>query len=130
MGDLGRVDPAGRLWFYGRKSQRICYTDKTFFTIPVEAVFNQHADVIRSALIGLDKGDGKGKIPVICVEVRKNKKRKIYLQDELRAMAKEYDITGTIEEFHFYRKFPVDPRHNAKIYREELTRRTHNKLSI
>jgi len=34
MGDLGYFDDLGRLWFCGRKSQRVILHDKTLFTIP------------------------------------------------------------------------------------------------
>ncbi|MCK4748595.1 MAG: AMP-binding protein [Bacteroidales bacterium] len=128
-GDLGRMDKEGRLWFYGRKSQRVVARNKTYYTIPVEAVFNKHPDVSRSALVGVEKDRGSGKTPVICVESGKSKKREIYLQEELISMAREHDITGEIQEFLFHRNFPVDPRHNAKIYREELTRWANNILS-
>ncbi|GIT64721.1 MAG: hypothetical protein Ct9H300mP23_03480 [Nitrospinota bacterium] len=42
-----------RLWFYGRKNQRVITGVKTLFTIPCEAIFNQHPDVKRSALVGI-----------------------------------------------------------------------------
>src|SRR5690606_32828036 len=52
MGDLGYLDADGRIWFCGRKSQRVVTRDGTFFTIPCEGVFNAHPDVFRSALVG------------------------------------------------------------------------------
>ncbi|MEN8203281.1 MAG: fatty acid CoA ligase family protein, partial [Bacteroidota bacterium] len=119
-GDLGRIDPEGRLWFYGRKSHRVISGGKVYFTIPVEAVFNRHPAVSRSALVGVRKQDRDDKIPVICIELVENKKRKIYLYEELRSMASENEMTGDIDKFLFHRKFPVDPRHNAKIFREKL----------
>jgi len=120
-GDLGRMDSKGRLWFYGRKSQRVVCGDSVLYTIPVEAVFNQHPAVSRSALVGVKRENGSDKIPVICVELTKNRKRKIYLYVELRSMASENNMTGDIDRFLFHRKFPVDPRHNAKIFREKLS---------
>ncbi|MCK4993364.1 MAG: AMP-binding protein, partial [Bacteroidales bacterium] len=119
-GDLGRIDKRRRLWFYGRKTHRVITPERSYFTIPVEAVFNQHPDVARSALVGVKNREGSVFIPVICIELSKSKKRKIYLQDELRLMASEHDFTSGIKDFLFHRKFPVDPRHNAKIQREKL----------
>jgi acyl-CoA synthetase (AMP-forming)/AMP-acid ligase II len=51
MGDLGYLDDRGRLWFCGRKSQRVRIGDRTMFTINCEGVFNAHPDVYRSALV-------------------------------------------------------------------------------
>lgn len=120
-GDLGRMDSEGRLWFYGRKSQRVVHKAKIYFTIPVEAVFNRHPSVARSALVGVEMQDKSDKIPVICLELVKNRKRKIYLYEELRSMASEFEVAGGISNFLIHNKFPVDPRHNAKIFREKLS---------
>jgi Acyl-CoA synthetases (AMP-forming)/AMP-acid ligases II len=53
MGDLGRQDETGRLWFCGRKTHRVESVHGPLFTIPVEAVFNTHPLVYRSALVGI-----------------------------------------------------------------------------
>ncbi|MEC7640620.1 MAG: fatty acid CoA ligase family protein, partial [Nitrospinota bacterium] len=42
MGDVGYLDASSRLWFCGRKSQRVIMAEKTLFTIPCEAFFNNH----------------------------------------------------------------------------------------
>ncbi len=52
MGDLGWMDSKGRIWFCGRKNHRVETLDETFYTIPVEAIFNNHEQVFRSALAG------------------------------------------------------------------------------
>ncbi len=129
-GDLGRIDQEGRLWFYGRKSQRVDAGGKIYFTIPVEAVFNQHPDVVRAALVGVKKDKVTDKIPVICIERVKNRKRKIYLYKELRSMASENSMTGSIQHFIVHPRFPVDPRHNAKIFREKLSEWANLKLKL
>ena len=51
--------------------------------LPVEAVFNQHPEVVRAALVGVKKVKLADKIPVICIERVENKKRKIYLYEKL-----------------------------------------------
>ena len=58
MGDLGYRDDAGRIWFCGRKSHRVILPDETLFTIPCEAIFNTHPEVIRSALVGVEARRG------------------------------------------------------------------------
>ena len=53
MGDLGHLDPEGRLWFCGRKAHRVrCDDGTTLFTVPCEVVFNAHPEVRRSDLVG------------------------------------------------------------------------------
>lgn len=44
-GDLGRIDAQGRIWFYGRKSQRVvlAQSDQTIYTVPIEGIINAHA---------------------------------------------------------------------------------------
>ena len=44
------------------------------------------------------------------------------MRDELAVMARANEKTREIWHFLFHGKFPVNPRHNAKIYREKLTR--------
>jgi len=126
MGDVGRIDNQGRVWFYGRKSQRVEAAGKTLFTIPTEAVFNQHKDVERSALLGLHK-NGKT-LPVVCIQLKKGRKRTSDKIRQLQALAAENESTAGISEFFFYKRFPVDPRHNAKIYREKLVQWTQKKI--
>ena len=52
MGDVGYFDEVGRLWFCGRKAHRVVTQTRTLFTVPCEAIFNQHPRVSRSALVG------------------------------------------------------------------------------
>ena len=48
MGDLGYFDDQGRLWFCGRKSHRVVTPEQTYFTEPVEGIFNSHPQVFFS----------------------------------------------------------------------------------
>ncbi|MBF8269929.1 MAG: peptide synthase, partial [Gammaproteobacteria bacterium] len=120
MGDLGYLDERDRLWFCGRKSQRVITASGTLYTIPCEAVFNTHPRVARSALVGVP-GD-KGNILVLCVEpeagVRKAEHAKI--RQELLALGAQHAHTASIQHILFHKGFPVDIRHNAKINRERL----------
>jgi len=69
MGDLGYFDGEGRLWFCGRKSQRVVVdAATTLCTEQVEPVFNAHPDVARSALVGVGPRDAQR--AVLCVELQ------------------------------------------------------------
>jgi acyl-CoA synthetase (AMP-forming)/AMP-acid ligase II len=120
MGDLGYFDREGRLWFCGRKSQRVVTVRETLCTEQVEPVFNIHPDVRRTALIGL--GERGAQRPVLCVELRKRVSRSEQprIVDELRHMGEGFVHTAKVETFLFHPEFPVDIRHNAKIGREKL----------
>ena len=120
MGDLGRIDENGILWYYGRKSQRVITPEGTLLTIPCEAVFNKHRDVLRSALVGVP-GNQPGQMrPVICIQLKKGSQRSGRLIQELKALAAGNMLTISINDILFFKEFPVDPRHNAKIIREKL----------
>lgn len=120
MGDLGYFDAEGRVWFCGRKSQRVRTTRGTLFTIPCEGVFNQHPEVRRSALVGL--GASPRQEPALCVElahqVRSAKRARI--REELLELGARTEATRSIRTILFHPGFPVDIRHNAKIFREKL----------
>lgn len=118
-GDVGKIDQFGRLWYFGRKSQRVEAEAGTLFTIPCEAVFNQHPAVFRSALVGIKSGSYSE--PVICIELKKGVKKTELLKKELLRLAKGNDCTKNISMVLFNKNFPVDPRHNAKIFREKLS---------
>jgi acyl-CoA synthetase (AMP-forming)/AMP-acid ligase II len=120
MGDVGYLDEGGRVWFCGRKSHRVVTTRGTLYTIPVEGVFNTHPAVFRTALVGVGK---PGELqPVLCVELEKTcgKTALELIRKELLAIGTGYSHTQDIREIHFHPAFPVDIRHNAKIFREKL----------
>ncbi|MFP4496779.1 MAG: fatty acid CoA ligase family protein [Vulcanimicrobiota bacterium] len=120
MGDVGYKDENARVWFCGRKSHRVVTESKTLFTIPTEALFNNHSEVFRTAIVGPVKN--KKVYPVLCVEKEKNTKiEDTTLKNELREIARKNGLEDDIKDILFHRSFPVDVRHNAKIFREELT---------
>jgi olefin beta-lactone synthetase len=120
MGDLGYRDDQGRLWFCGRKSHRVILDEETLFTIPCESIFNAHPEVARSALVGV-KRNGQI-VPLICVEplrwMRRSERKR--LARELLERGAAFPHTWRIKTILFHRSFPVDIRHNAKIFREKL----------
>ncbi|MEE4609036.1 MAG: hypothetical protein V2L15_09115, partial [Desulfobacteraceae bacterium] len=120
MGDLGWQDKKGRVWFCGRKSHRVVAAEETLFTIPCEAIFNAHPGVSRSALVGI--GPMGAQEPVICIELSpegRGMPRKA-LRAELLDLAATHAHTHLIQTVLFHREFPVDIRHNSKIFREKL----------
>lgn len=123
MGDVGYFDPAGRLWFCGRKSHRVITTERTLFTEPVEGIFNTHPAVFRTALVGVDR-NGQTE-PVLCVEretehVYGSRLSDVDLVRELRDLGAKFEASRPIRTFLFHNAFPVDIRHNSKIFREKL----------
>ena len=122
MGDLGRFDRRGRLWFYGRKNQRVVTAGGTLYTITCEAIFNNHLRVFRSALVGV--GEIPDQKPVICIELNPEDADddKSTLTRELLQLAKSCELTRSIDTVLYPERFPVDIRHNSKIFREKLAR--------
>lgn len=124
MGDLGYFDVEGRLWFCGRKSQRVVVDEATTLcTEQVEPVFNAHPAVHRSALVGIGPRGAQRAVLVYELahgaNVRSHDLRAV--PAELRAIAVRQPHIATISAFMRYPKpFPVDIRHNAKIGREAL----------
>lgn len=129
MGDIGYIDDDGRIWFCGRKSQRVITEDETLYTICCEGVFNKHESVFRTALVGANLTN---KItPVICVELESDQKSvdKNQLTKALFELASTHSVTKDIKHILFHSGFPVDIRHNAKIGREKLAKWAEGKLS-
>lgn len=122
MGDIGYFDDQGRLWFCGRKAHRVITAAKTLYTIPCEAIINEHQAVFRSALVGIAaKGRPGFQEPVLIIEIRKESSRpEQEILREVRKMAGLNELTREIGHFLVHPQFPVDIRHNAKIFREKL----------
>ena len=121
MGDLGWIDGDGRLWFCGRKSQRVVVDDvTTLCTEQVEPVFNVHPDVRRTALVGV--GAKGAQRPVLCVELREGVHPREWprIEGDLRHLGEGFVHAAKVQVFLRHPRFPVDIRHNAKIGRERL----------
>lgn len=118
IGDMGYFDDHGRLWFCGRKAHRVLTPDSVMYTIPCEALFNEHPMVYRSALVGV--GDPGEQVPVMIVELNSGEIHSETLLNELCNLAQENSLTKNIKTFLVHPAFPVDIRHNAKIFREKL----------
>ena len=120
MGDLGWMDENGRLWFCGRKSQRVEAADGPLYTEQVEPVFNTHPEVRRSALVGV--GQPGAQRPVLCVELESTvpASARGRIEAELLNLGQRHAHTARVQTILFHPGFPVDIRHNAKIGREAL----------
>ena len=123
MGDMGWMGDDGRLWFCGRKAERVLAASGPMYTDCCEAIFNQHAKVFRSALI--DLGGGR---PAIIIEPEKNafprsRAARAAFSEELRRVAAANRRTHQIDRFFYEAAFPVDVRHNAKIHRLSLAKK-------
>jgi len=120
MGDVGILDGQGRLWYCGRVSQRIETGKETLFADQCEAIFNQHPDLVRSAVVGV--GTRGRQTPVLCIEVKGKlspvESERVHF--DLLQLAQAHSITRSIRSVLFHPGFPVDIRHNSKIGREEL----------
>jgi len=120
MGDVGYFDAQGRLWFCGRKTQRVETADGPLYTEQVEPVFNVHPQVRRTALVGV--GAQGAQRPVLCVELGAGVSAGAFarIEAELRELGARHAHTARIETLLRHPRFPVDIRHNAKIGREKL----------
>jgi acyl-CoA synthetase (AMP-forming)/AMP-acid ligase II len=131
MGDVGYLDDRGRLWFCGRKAHRVVTPNGTLFTDMVEPVFNTVEGVFRTALVGVTRGGVAH--PVLCVEPRSPRHAPpgvkwrfvarpwVKIERDLREVGAKYEHTRSVRTVLRYPGlFPVDVRHNSKIFREKL----------
>jgi len=129
MGDLGYFDAEGRLWFCGRKSHAL-WTQPGAYTaegvldtgmvpaVPVEGVYNENPKVLRSALVGV--GPRGAQVAVLCVQLEAGEAWSDDLGDAIAKLADGTRWQGVVQRVLHHPAFPVDPRHNSKIKRDEL----------
>jgi len=129
MGDAGYFDTEGRLWYCGRKSQRVVNENEIMFADQIEAIFNVHPEVARTALVGIGTADRQ--TPVLCVEPldKPGPKRRERIRFDLLQIGSGHTAAKSIKQILFHKSFPVDIRHNAKIGREKLARWAAEKLA-
>jgi acyl-CoA synthetase (AMP-forming)/AMP-acid ligase II len=123
MGDVGYRGADGRLWFCGRKAHIVETEAGRMFSVPCEAIFNEHPRVYRSALVGV--GERGRQTPVIVIEPEAGRRPsgdadRARFTAELLALAEANPLTDRIGHVLFHQSFPVDVRHNIKIDRERL----------
>jgi acyl-coenzyme A synthetase/AMP-(fatty) acid ligase len=121
IGDVGYLDRQDRLWFCGRKAHRVFSRTGVLYTICCEALINNHPDVFRSALVGINSGQDY-QTAVIVIELHKPLERKAEdIVTEIEKIAAAHPMLEPIEHVLIHESFPVDIRHNAKIFREKLS---------
>ena len=120
MGDVGYLDDAGRLFFCGRVAHVVETPTRTLYPIPVERVFNAHPDVKRSALIRYRSDDAAVVIEPQASRVPRTEEEQQRFTRELRELAARSTVASPVTHIFFCESFPVDGRHNAKIFRDKL----------
>ncbi len=123
MGDSGYLDGRERFWFCGRVAHRVVTSGGTMYPICCEAIFNQHGEVQRSALVGV--GAAGRQRPVMVIEpchrqVLRDRTAGRRLLAELGELGTANALTAGIADFLLHPGLPVDIRHNVKISRERL----------
>ena len=131
VGDVGYFDDEGRLWFCGRKSHRVEWKGETLFTERVEGPFNAHPHVKRCAFVKGRRGRVERLflfVEPIDDEVWRREAAPVGrygeaaspLRHAMMRIAERQGLERLVIEVR--RALPVDPRHNAKILREQLAR--------
>jgi acyl-CoA synthetase (AMP-forming)/AMP-acid ligase II len=119
LGDLGYLDTDGGLYFCGRQVHAIVAPERTLYSIPVERIFNTDPRVRRSALIAV------GGKPGLVVEPHpeswpESAADEQMLLNDIAKIGSSSPLTAGIQQFYLCQNFPVDARHNAKIFRDKL----------
>lgn len=123
MGDVGYLDADGRLWFCGRKAHIVHSIAGPMYSVCCEAIFNNHPQIYRTALVGV--GVRGQQEPVIVAEPEpgmfpETDSARDGLKAELLQLGAGNLLTQSIRTILFHRSLPVDTRHNVKINREAL----------
>ena len=101
MGDCGYLDADGRLWFCGRKAERVESVAGTLHTEPCEQVFRRHPRASRCALIGLGERGHQRAALVVETAVKDSSEART-LARELRSLALQH--AHTEDRFLFSRQ--------------------------
>lgn len=122
MGDLGYLDARGALYYCGRKSHSVYTEERAYHSVPIESIFDALPTIKRTALVGI-KG---GKEPALVVEPLpefwpEQPEDVEKFTQSLKELAAASVLTKSIQQFFFHKSFPVDARHNAKIFRDQLS---------
>ncbi len=99
-GDLGYMDPAGRLWLLGRCNGKIQDARGSLYPFAVECAAMQTPGIRRAAVAAVDRRR------VLAIESIEDLSR----DDILRSLA-----WAQLDEVVFLDHVPVDKRHNAKV---------------
>jgi acyl-CoA synthetase (AMP-forming)/AMP-acid ligase II len=123
IGDVGYLDEQGLLWFCGRKAHIVQTRSDPMYSVCCEAIFENHPDVFRAALVGV--GMPNDERPLIVIEPEagrfpESKETQDAFRKQVLELAAGSPLTASIRDVLFHRSLPVDTRHNVKIQREAL----------
>jgi acyl-CoA synthetase (AMP-forming)/AMP-acid ligase II len=122
VGDLGRFDRDGRLWFLGRKAHRLETGSGPLFPVGIENAIRAAARLGRCALVGV--GPRGAEMPILVVEADRRTLRSRRAEEarasEILRRASETAACRAIRGVLFHPSFPLDVRHQAKIDRTAL----------
>ncbi len=116
LGDVGYLDPQGRIWLVGRVNNLIRHGDRTLYPIQAEAIVHQLSFVGKAAL--LNHGD-QVVLAVSPQDWGDRRQRRTWEE----ALHEHMALNGIpVDRIVFLRRMPVDPRHNVKIDYAKLKR--------
>lgn len=120
LGDVGYVGRSGMAYFCGRLAH-VVLTGRLLCPIPVERIVNQLGGVKRSALVSL--GDGVAGVVVEPTDaaILADTARVDDLVGRVKSALASAPLTTDITSVFVHPSFPVDGRHNAKIFRDKLS---------
>jgi acyl-CoA synthetase (AMP-forming)/AMP-acid ligase II len=123
MGDVGYLDAQDRFWYCGRMTHRVDTAFGPLYTECCEAIVNEHPSIRRSALVGV--GPRGEQVPVIVAEpwpaaFPRGQAATATLVQELCSLLAANETTRRIDTVLLHPSLPVDTRHNAKIFREQV----------
>lgn len=132
IGDVGRIDDEGNVWFLGRKSHRLETDRGLLMPVGVENVFDRHEAVEKSALVGI--GPPGAERPVLVVQPvparrPRSRRERAVLAREILDSAADHPACARVSQVIFRAALPVDVRHNAKIKRGEIKRWAEQRLA-
>ena len=118
MGDCGALDESGRLWFCGRKAERVETAEGTLFTEPCEQVFRP------IPARGAARSSASDRVPALVAETRTQgrRRRRGPRWGAPRRLRFAIRTPQAWRSFISRPDLPVDVRHNAKIHRLALAR--------
>lgn len=129
-GDVGYLIGSS-IYYCGRLNHAIKANSRFYYSKCVERVCNEHPDIYRSALVyigsrakGYDLANHSLDEIGVMIEVRgvdvSDREVRERIKAELRDMCNRDVGAQGIAKFFFHPSFPVDTRHNAKIFRCKL----------
>ena len=121
LGDLGYLDEEGRVYVVGRINDTVQRRGRSLYPLVVEPLVEQLPFVRRCGLVGHPrKGMNRS---ILAYEPADPGARRRDRRDREETIRAECDRIGVIiDQVVVVDHIPVDPRHNGKVQRDELTK--------